>query len=428
MRRSIQALVFSTALTCGATVYSGDWFQFRGPSGNGLTSEEGLPTTWEGEKNVRWQVSIPGEGWAAPVVTGGKVIVTTAISDGGKSPASVHQWQVICLDEKTGETLWTKTPKTGKPTIRTHRDNTYASETPVTNGKYVVAYFGMTGIFCFDLDGNEVWSKDLGTYKMRNDWGTSSSPVIMDDLVILQVDNEESSFMVALDIATGNEKWRKSREEPSNWGTPLIWKNAARTELITSGNKIRSYNPTSGELLWELNFGRSGINSSPAGDDDMLIVGHVGREGGGMFAVRTGAVGDISLKDGETSNEFVAWSSNSDGPGRSSPLLYQGYVYLLGKRDGVVSCLDAKSGKTAYVSRLPKGGAFWASPWAYDGKIFCPDSDGNTFVLESGPEFKLVATNRLPAEGGDRYWSTSALANGSIYIRSTSKLYAVGGE
>jgi len=179
MRRPIQAFIFVTAITCGATAFSGDWFQFRGPSGNGLSSEATLPTTWEPEKNVRWQASIPGEGWAAPFVAGGKVIVTTAISEGGKSPASVHQWQVICLDEKTGEKLWTKTPKTAKPTIQTHRDNTYASETPVTDGKYVVAYFGMTGIYCFDLDGNDVWSKDLGSYKMRNDWGTSSSPVII---------------------------------------------------------------------------------------------------------------------------------------------------------------------------------------------------------------------------------------------------------
>lgn len=428
MRRTIQALILTAAISSGASGMAADWFQFRGPQGNGLSSEATLPTVWEPEKNVRWQASIAGEGWAAPVVTGGKVIVTTAVSEGGKSPASVHQWQVICLDEKTGETLWTKTPKTAKPTIRTHRDNTYASETPVTDGKYVVAYFGMTGIYCFDLDGNEVWSKDLGTYKMRNDWGTSSSPVIIDGSVILQVDNEESSFIVALDIATGNEKWRRARNEPSNWGTPLIWKNAKRTELITAGSKIRSYNPDNGELLWELNFGRSGVNSSPAGDDEMLIVGHVGRDGGGMFAVRVGAAGDISLKEGETSNEFVAWSSNSDGPGRASPLLYQGHVYLLGKRDGVVTCLDAKTGKTAYVTRLPKGGAFWASPWAHDGKIFCPDSDGNTFVLESGPEFKLVTTNRLPAEGGDRYWATSAIANGSIFIRSTSKLYAIGGE
>lgn len=428
MRRPIQTFIFSTAITCAAGAFSGDWFQFRGPNGNGLSSEAALPTTWEPEKNILWQASIPGEGWSAPVVTGGKVIVTTAISEGTKSPDSVHQWQVMCLDEKTGELLWTRTPKTAKPTIRTHRDNTYASETPVTDGKYVVAYFGMTGMYCFDLDGNQVWSKDLGTYKMRNDWGTSSSPVIADGLVILQVDNEQSSFIVAMDIATGNEKWRKTRDEPSNWGTPLIWKNAKRTELITSGSKIRSYDPTNGELLWELNFGRSGVNSSPAGDDQMLIVGHVGRDGGGMFAVRSGATGDISLKEGETSNAFVAWSSNSDGPGRSSPLLYQGYVYLLGKRDGVVTCLDAKTGKTAYVTRLPQGGAFWASPWAHDGKIFCPDSDGNTFVLEAGAEFKLVTTNRLPNEGGDRYWARSALANGSIFVRSTSKLYAIGGE
>lgn len=402
-----------------------DWGQFRGPNGNGLSDEPSLPLVWDAEKNVRWQVSVPGEAWSAPVVAGGKVILTTAVSEGSKSPNSVHRWQVICLDENSGEVLWTKVAKTAKPTIRTHRDNTYASETPVTDGQYVVAYFGMTGLYCFDLDGNEVWSKDLGTYKMQADWGTSSSPVIIDGSVILQVDNEEASFIVSMDLATGTEQWRKQRAERSNWGTPLVWRNAKRTELITAGTKIRSYDPSNGELLWELNFGRSGINSSPAGDDDLLIVGHVGRDGGGMFAVRAGASGDISLRDGQTSNDFVAWSSNSDGPGRSSPLLYQGYVYLLGKRDGVVTCLDAQTGKTAYVTRLPRGGAFWASPWAHDGKVFCPDENGNTFVIEAGPEYKLVATNRLPTGGGDRYWATAAIANGTLFIRSTSKLFAI---
>lgn len=428
MNRSIQAFLLVAWISGTGNGLGADWFQFRGPRGNGLSDETTLPISWEPEKNIRWQASIPGEGWSAPVVTSGKVFVTTAVSEGSKSPNSVHQWKVICLAEQTGEMLWSKTVKTARPTIRTHRDNTYASETPVTDGTHVVAYFGMTGIYCFDLDGNEIWSKDLGTYKMRNDWGTSSSPVIIDTTIFLQVDNEESSFMLALDIATGNEKWRKPRSEPSNWGTPLAWRNSKRTELITAGSKIRSYDPGSGDLLWELNFGRSGVNSSPAGDEEMLIVGHVGRDGGGMFAVKAGASGDISLNPGQTSNDFVAWSSNTEGPGRSSPLLYRGYVYLLGKRDGVVTCLDAKTGETAYVTRLPKGGAFWASPWAHDGRVFCPDSDGNTFVLESGPQFKLVSTNRLPAEGGDRYWATSAIANGSIFVRSTSKLYAIGGD
>lgn len=429
MKFLTQSLLLIAATHVTLPVAFGDeWAQFRGPNGNGISAGKQLPITWAPDANVKWETPIPGEGWASPVVTQGKVIVSTAVSEGGKDPNSVHQWQVICLDEKTGKVLWTKTAKTAKPSIKTHRDNTYASETPVTDGERVVAYFGMTGLYCYDLDGNELWSKDLGSYQMRNDWGTSSSPVIARGMVFLQVDSEENSFVVALDVKTGEERWRQTRDEPSNWGSPVLWQNSQRTELITAGRVIRSYNPDNGELLWELNFGKSGINSSPAGNGDLLLVGHVGREGGGMYAIKAGASGDISLRDGELKNAFVAWSSDEEGPSRSSPLLYQDYVYLLGGRGGIVTCLDAKTGETVFKERIPGAGAFWASPWAYEGKVFCPDSDGNTFVLEPGRELKVLSTNKLPAEQGNRFWASSAIANGTVFIRSTNSLYAIGSE
>jgi outer membrane protein assembly factor BamB len=427
MRFLISRFLIAASVCSAAPAIAEDWYQFRGPSGNGTSTGVSLPTNWGPDSNIKWKASIPGEGWSAPVIVSGRVIVTTAVSDGGKDPDSVHQWQVICLDEKTGESLWTKTAKVAKPTIQTHRDNTYASETPVSDGQRVLAYFGMTGLFCYDLDGNEIWSKDLGSYVMRNDWGTSSSPVIKDGLVFIQVDNEESSFIVALDMKTGEERWRKAREESSNWGSPIIWKNRVRTELITSGNVIRSYDPANGEILWELEFGRSGINSTPAGDEDLLMVGHVGRNGGGMFAVRAGASGDISLNLGEKSNDFVAWTSD-EGPGRSSPVVTSEFVYLLGGRGGMVTCMNAQTGEVVFKERVPGAGAFWASPWIHDGKVFCTDENGKTFVLQPGNQLNVVATNDLPVGQNDRYWATAALANGAVFVRSTSALYAITAE
>lgn len=402
-----------------------NWYQFRGPQGNGISTDVSVPSSWAADAGVRWKTPIPGEGWAAPVVVDGKLILCTAVSEGGKDTNSVHQWQVICLDEKTGEVLWKQTAKEGRPSLRTHRDNTYASETPVTDGERVVAYFGMTGLYCYDLDGKPLWSKELGSYPMQANWGTSSSPVIANGSVILQVDNERDSFIVALDVKTGEERWRRPRRESSNWGSPIVWTNSQRSELITSGRMIRSYDPATGDLLWEFNFGLSGISSSPAANGDLLVVGHSGRNGAGMVAIRAGGSGDISLDSGETTNEWVAWSVD-EGPARSSPLVYEGYVYLLGNRGGIITCLDAQTGKVAYRDRIPGGGSFWASPWVSGGKIFCPDETGKTFVLEPGPELKLLATNTLPADRTDRFWASAAIANGTLFVRSSSAVYAIG--
>ncbi len=209
-----------------SSLLAADWLQFRGENANGIVTEPGFVQQWSPSSQVAWQVNIPGEGWSAPIVVKGKVILTTAISQGGKSRDSEHEWQIICLDEKTGKELWRKTALKGKPPLGTHRDNTYATETPASDGEHVVVYFGMIGLFCYDLNGTEVWKKDLGNFPMMADWGTSSSPVIQDGLTYLQIDNEQQSFVVALDVKTGEEKWRKPRDEKSNWGSPWFGRTA----------------------------------------------------------------------------------------------------------------------------------------------------------------------------------------------------------
>lgn len=221
MNRSYLVLLF-VCLTFSSVSFAADWLQFRGPNANGVTNDSVVPASWSADENLLWKTDIPGAGWSSPIVINGKLFVTTAITDGPQNAASDYRWEVLCLDAKTGKVLWTKTALEGKPRLETHRDNTYASETPVSDGKFVVAYFGMMGMFCYDFDGALIWKKDLGLHPMAQDWGTSSSPTILDGKVFVQVDNEQSSFVVAIDIRTGDDVWRQPREERSNWGSAII--------------------------------------------------------------------------------------------------------------------------------------------------------------------------------------------------------------
>lgn len=418
MTRFTVELLGILMLLCVQTT-AAEWRQFRGQGGAGLTDEPQLPATWGEDENIQWSVEIPGEGWACPIVVDGKVVVTTAVSDGGKNRESNTRWEVLCFDAKSGDLLWKRVAAEGKPRIGTHRDNTYASETPATDGERLLAYFGMTGVYCYTLDGELLWEKDLGVYPMFNDWGTSSSPILKDGLAFIQVDNEEDSFLVALDAETGEEQWRKPREEGSNWGSLVIWENSIQTELVASGSSLRSYAPSTGEMNWEIPLNSNFASSSPMAVGDLLIAGSSNRRSPGrLVAVEAGAVG---ILNGENP-EGVRWINRKVTPSRSSPLIYDGFVYVLGGRGGIISCLDAKTGELVYRERAPKGGSFWGSPYAYGGEIFCPADNGITYVIKPGETFKVLRMNKLPG----RYWATPAIAEGSLFIRSEDRLYCIG--
>jgi outer membrane protein assembly factor BamB len=429
------------------------WPQFRGPSGNGNSSESGLPIQWAPDRNVAWKTKIPGVGWSQPIVWGDKVFATTAVSDkqkrpnpgdwspgdglGGlsaflgsirKPPSDEHRWMVLCLDRATGKIVWEQVARAGKPTIPIHPRNSYATETPVTDGQRVIAYFGMVGIYCYDVAGNLLWSKDLGTYPLQMDWGTGSSPVLLDERVLVQCDNDKASFLVALDKQTGNELWRAAREERSNWSTPYVWRNEERTELVCAGgNKMRSYDPATGKVLWEM-AGSGRCSSSPVASQELLYVHSGDRltgQRGILAAVRPGASGDISLAGNETTNEVVAWSVTLTGHRVASPLVAQDCLYLLEQQGGIIRCLDAKTGAQHYRQRLPGAAGFTASPWASGDKVFCLDQSGKTFVLQAGPKLEVLATNQLDDE---LFWSSTAVANGAHLIRGIDHLYCIEGR
>jgi outer membrane protein assembly factor BamB len=346
-----------------------------------------------------------------------------------KPPEEVYRWEIYCLNAADGKILWKKIAAQHKPTIPTQASNTYASETPLTDGERVYAYFGMTGLYCYDFAGKLLWSKELGSYPMMMGWGTGSSPALDDERVFVQCDNEEKSFLAAFDKKTGKEIWRVSRNEKSSWGTPFLWRNKQRTELVAAGIKqLRSYDPASGQLLWELGktgaapSGTSSASATPVADEEMLYAG-TGADFGSapLFAVRAGASGDLTLPRGATSSDGVAWFRSRGGPAIASPLLYGGHLYILDQNGSFLSCYEAKSGKPVYRERLPGARGFTSSPWISDGKIFCLDQDGRTFVVQAGPEFKVLGKNEI----GEMCWATPAAANGALFLRSRDHLYCI---
>ena len=377
---------------------------------------------------------------------------------GGQAPDAVYQWKVLCLDANTGSVLWEKLAHEGKPRIGIQPSNTYATETPITDGERVYAYFGMTGLFCFSVEGDLLWKKDLGAYQIM--FGPGSSPAFDGERIFVQCDNDEKSFLVALDKKTGDEVWRVDRPERGTWSTPYIWKNKLRTELVTSGNVVRSYDPATGQLLWEYGTLGGATKATPVGDDELLIVGNSGGMGGGMrgpggfgggpgrgpaaggppageapgggavgrrmtnsplVAIKAGATGDISLTGTATSNSSVVWSVAPAGSEMASPLLYNGNVYVLQRGNGVIGCYDAKTGKEHYRKRLEGARSFVASPIASGGKIYSVDETGQAFILEAGPELKLLAMNKLD----EMFWSSPAVAKDKLLLRGVDHLYCI---
>ena len=416
-----------------------NWPQFRGPQALGVVEGKGLPTSWSTTRNVVWKTDIPGSGWSSPIVWGDKIFVTSVIREGTpekpikglyfggdrlKPPTDIHRWMVYCLDWSSGKMVWEREAHKGVPETSHHVKNTYASETPVTDGERVYAYFGNVGLFCYDLDGKELWSQKFGAFPTVFGWGTAASPVLHKDRVYVLNDNEKQSFLVALDKVTGKEVWRVDRDEKSNWATPLVWENQKRTEIVTCGkNKVRSYD-LDGKLLWQLGGMSSIVIPTPLAESGLLYIssGYVLDTTRPVFAIRPGAAGDITLKEGETSNAFVAWYRKQAGPYNPSPLVYGDFLYVLYDR-GLLSCYDAWTGKEIYTKKRidPKANAFTSSPWAYDGKIFCLSEDGDTFVIKAGPKYELLGKNSLE----EMCMATPAIARSSLIIRTISKIYRI---
>jgi outer membrane protein assembly factor BamB len=448
-RHAAIAWALALALSARDAIWAQNWPMFRGAAMDGIVAAGSLPTEWGPDQNVAWKAKMPGVGWSQPVVWGDRVFVTTAVAEGQSRPDPGNQgpgfgqgglaglfgklqppqytveWKLLCLDAATGNVVWEKTARAGQPPINIHPNNTYATETPATDGERVVAYFGMAGVYCYDFKGELLWSKELGVHPMQFGWGTASSPVLHEGAVYIQCDNDEASFLVALDAMSGDIRWRKERDELSNLATPYVWRNRVRTELVTAGgNRMRSYDPASGEVLWEMQ-GQGRTATTPVGDGERLYVDSYDRltgQRGELAAIRPGASGNISLAADESSSEFIAWSLPLTGSRMATPLAYQGSLYVLDSRGGVVRCLDAENGAQRYRKRVPGATGFVASPLAQGDRIYLLDEDGRTSVVSAGDELELEAASDL----GEMCWSSPAVAGDRLLIRTIDHLYCVG--
>jgi outer membrane protein assembly factor BamB len=434
---SLAALFLASLGGAAAPVPTDNWPQFRGPGGRGLAASNAtLPDHWSASSNVAWKAEIPGRGWSSPIVWGSRVFVTTAVGASPSEPAKAgvymgslphtnHEWKVICLDLSSGKTQWERVVHHGTPVQPAHSKNSYASETPVTDGERVYVYVPDAGVFCLDLDGHPVWSKTLDSHKMRYGWGTAASPTLYGDRLYIVNDNEEQSYLLALDKTTGKEVWRVSRDEKSNWSTPFVWENEQRTEIVTAGTgATRSYD-LQGHLLWWFK-GMSGITiATPYAGQHLLYVssGFAMEASKPLYAIRPGASGDISLAPGQTNNASIAWCQPTAAPYNATTLLYDDLVYVLLDR-GELAAFDAQTGAPAYQHAvLPQGLHFTASPWAANGLIFCLNEDGVTFVTRAGKHFELLQTNKLAED--DICLASPALAGDRLLIRTAVRLYCI---
>jgi outer membrane protein assembly factor BamB len=432
------------------TVHAQHWQQFRGPQAGVAADDPRLPDTWTTTENVAWRIDIPGRSWSSPIVWGDHVFVVTAVNTttpsqplnpvitylarslGGTmsgaditKPTDEHRWTLYDIDVRTGRIRWERQIQAALPLQPVHQKNSYASETPITDGERVYVYLGYAGLFAFDMNGAPVWSKPIDAPRMRTGWGTAASPVLHNGRIYIVNDNEDRSFIAAFDARTGTQLWRTPREdERSNWSTPFVWQNEQRTEIVTTGTrKVRSYD-TNGNLLWEL-AGMTSIHAvTPVAGHGLLFVssGYFPDNPRPTYAIRPGARGDISLRAGETSNEFIAWSNPTLASAYPSPLVLGDQYYTLMDR-GFLTSNDPRTGKEVYGRQriAVDSGTFTASPWAYNGKIFAISEDGDTFVMQAGPSFKLLGRNALE----EMTLASPAVANGSLFIRTATKLYRI---
>ena len=440
MIRCSLAMVMGTLLvwTCasGFAPLKGEWPYWRGPAADGMAVGD-APLHWSDTQNIRWQTEIPGRGNSSPVIWENQIFLTTAVKTGasGEAPPAAspapqgrglttpgpqveHKFEVLALDRKTGKIQWQRTATTAVPHEGHHPTyGSFASNSPVTDGKHVYAFFSSRGIYCYDLKGTLIWKKDFNVQmRMRMAFGEGMAPVISGERLILVFDHEGSSFMVVLDKNTGKEIWRVDREEKSNWAAPLVVDFKGQKQIIVSAvNKVRSYEIDSGKVIWEC--GGLGDNTIPAPvvQDDLVFV-MSGYRNPNLMAIRLGKEGDL------TGTDAVVWSQTKGNSYTASPVLYDNKLYVL-TDTGMISCYNARSGEPYYHQvRLPKTYSFKASPVGANGKLYLASENDDVVVIRMGEKFEVLANNTLTDQ---MFVATPAVAGGEIFLRSQNRLYCI---
>ena len=420
------------------------WSSYRGYYANGTLDNANLPNSWSVEKseNIKWKIEIPGMGLSSPVVWGDKLFITTAVSEadtsaykiglygsiGSVNDTSVHEWKIYCLNKNTGEKIWERTSHRGIPLVKRHPKSSHANTSVATDGKHVVTFFASEGLYCYDMDGELLWKKDFGKLKSvyfavpTAEWEFSSSPIIHKGVVIIQCDVYENSFVAAYDVKTGKELWKKKRDEYPGWCTPNVYNDNGKDRVVLNGYKHRgAYDFETGEEVWRMSGGGDIPVPTPILGHGMVYFNSAHGKFAPILAIKTNAKGDITLKEGESTNEYVKWSTPRSGAYMQTMLIYGDYLYNA-RWNGSLLCYNAKTGEQMYKTTLKMGMSFTSCPVAADGKIYITDDEGVVYVVKAGKEFKLLGKNTL----NDIYMTTPAITDGMIYFRTMRYLIAVG--
>ncbi len=422
--------------------YLTQWPSFRGPFATGIMDNMDLPVKWDSEtgENIKWKTPIPGLGHSCPVVWDDKIFITTAISGSGNDYLKVglygnidnvkddseHEFKVYCIDKNSGKILWEKLAHKGVPKTRRHTKASHANCTPATDGKHLIAFFGSEGMFCYDFDGKLLWTKDFGKMNAgpysdpEVEWGFASSPVIHQGKVIVQCDFLGQSFLASIDVETGQENWRTTRDEISSWSSPNIYSKNGKTHILVNGYKhMGAYDFETGKEIWKMSGGGDAPVPIPIVAHDLIYIHNAHGRYSPIFAISPEATGDITLKKDSLSNKYIKWSIKRGGAYMPTCLVYGDYLYNL-RMNGNLTCFNAISGKLIYKEKLDINGGITASGVASDSKLYYSTESGIIYVIKAGKDFKVLAKNQI----GDICMASPAISGNAIYFRTQKYLIA----
>jgi outer membrane protein assembly factor BamB len=421
--------------------YNQQWPGFRGPWACGYINNAKPPTNWnvDSSMNIKWKTAIPGLGHSCPVIWGNYLFVTTASSEKQEESikvglygdidmaddSGVLEFKVYCLDKNTGKVIWEKVAHKGIPKSKRHTKSSQANCTPSTDGKHLVVLFGSEGLYCYDLKGNLLWSKDLGImnpgpYNEQGvEWGQASSPIIFKNYIIIQCDKSVDSYLAAFNIEDGKEIWRTKRDEVSTWGTPTIYSKNGKTQVIVNGFKqMGGYELETGKEIWKMSGGGDAPSTTPVVAHDLIFINNAHGKFSPIYAINPSATGDITLARDSTKNKFIVWSIKRGGAYLQTPLIYGDYLYNL-QINGQLTCFNAKTGDVKYKESLNE--AFSASGIAADGRVYFSSEQGNVYVIQAGPEYKLLAKNVM----SDICMASPAISGNTLFFRTQHYVIAV---
>ena len=415
--------------------FTDNWHQWRGPNATGVSTTANPPVTWGEDENIKWKVAIEGQGTSTPIIWGDKVFVLTAINTGVKDPSipdpedqpktnffdikqpnAQHAFVVLCLDRNTGKEIWRQVATTKIPHQGAHNDNDFAPASPTTDGKHLYCWFGSAGLFCYDLQGNKIWEKKLGEVKVGSSLGEGCSPVLHEGKLVIVRDHAGQSTIEVLDAKTGKTLWKRERDEGNAWATPRIIPHSGKTQVITAASGfVRSYDLNTGDIIWQCSGLTGNAIPCPVVEGDYVIC-MTGYQGYSAMAIPLTETGDIS------DSEKILWKKERGTPYIPSPLLYEGLIFYNQSNQAILTCLDAKTGEVAFgPKRVGELSNIYASPVGAGGRVYLTGRNGNTLVLERGPEYKVMALNKLD----ERFDASPAIAGNQLFLRGAKHLYCI---